>query len=167
MPAASFILAHDLAAAHTAALIAATPDAHWDRPWPGLPTAREQLLHLALVRESICRQLAGEATAGLGAVFETEPWRGGTGSLIRAFNEHAERCRALLARLDAASLDRPFTTPFGNRSTPRNYLRAMLLEEQHHRAQMTQLLRLAGSEPPPYPGQAWVELGIDQHPDQD
>ena len=38
----------------------------------------------------------------------------------------------------------------------------MLLEEQHHRAQMTLLLRLGGAEPPPYPGQAWVELGVDQ-----
>ena len=156
------ILAHDLAAAHTAALLAATPDAHWDRPWPGLPTAREQLLHLALVRESICRQLAGEATAGLGAVFDSESWRGGTAALSSAFHEHAGRCRALLLKLDAASLDQPFMTPFGNRSTPRNYLRVLLLEEQHHRAQLSQLLRLAGLEPPPYPGQAWVELGVDQ-----
>jgi uncharacterized damage-inducible protein DinB len=38
----------------------------------------------------------------------------------------------------------------------------MLLEEQHHRAQMTMALRLAGLEPPPYPGQAWVELDTDQ-----
>lgn len=151
-----------LATAHTGALIAATPDAHWDRPWPGLSTAREQLRHLALVRESICRQLAGETTAGLGAVFESEAWRGGTAALSGAFHDHAERCLALLLRLDKAALDQPFTTPFGNRSTPRNYLRVLLLEEQHHRAQMSQLLRLAGLEPPPYPGQAWVELGVDQ-----
>ena len=58
--------------------------------------------------------------------------------------------------------DAPFTTPFGNRSTPRNYLRTMLLEEHHHRAQMTMAMRLAEIERPPYPGQAWLELGVDQ-----
>ncbi|MBS1766686.1 MAG: DinB family protein [Acidobacteria bacterium] len=153
--------AFDLATAHTAAVLAATPDDHWDRTWPGLSTAREQLLHLALVRESICRQLAGEPTTGLGAAFETPDWRGGTDALKDAFGAHAHRCRDLLGRLHG-DLDTPFTTPFGNRSTPRNYLRTMLLEEHHHRAQMSQLLRLAGLEPPPYPGQAWLELGVDQ-----
>ena len=157
-----FIAAFHLASGHTAALIAATPDALWDRPWPGLRTLREQLLHLALVRESICRQLAGEPTAGLGAAFETEGWRGGTAGLGEAFAAHSRRCLASLERLDPAALDAPFLTPFGNRSTPRNYLRVMLLEEHHHRAQMSQLLRLAGQEPPPYPGRAWVELGVDQ-----
>ena len=152
----------DLASSHTANVIAATPDELWDRRWPGLKSLREQLLHIALVRESICRQLAGEATARLGAVFETEAWRGGTADLLPAFDAHANRCRGLLERLDISRLDESFLTPFGNRSTPRNYLRMMLLEEHHHRAQMTQLLRLAGIEPPPYPGQAWVELGIEQ-----
>lgn len=154
--------AFDLATAHTAAVIAAAPESLWDRAWPGAPTFREQLLHLALVRESICRQLAGEPTVGLGAEFESPDWRGAGAGLAAAFAAHAARCRVLLARLETDSLDAPFTTPFGNRSTPRNYLRVMLLEEQHHRAQMTQLLRLAGAEPPPYPGQAWVELGVDQ-----
>lgn len=152
----------ELSTAHTAALIEATPDALWDRVWPGVRTLREQLLHVALVRESICRQLAGEPTAGLGERFETPEWRDGTASLSSAFLAHADRCRDTLAKVDHATLDAPFLTPFGNRSTPRNYLRVMLLEEHHHRAQMSQLLRLAGLEPPPYPGQAWVELGIPQ-----
>ncbi|HET8715065.1 MAG TPA: DinB family protein [Holophagaceae bacterium] len=162
MPAYPELAAFELASGHTAAVLAAAPEPLWDRPWPGLPTLREQLLHLALVRESICRQLAGEPTAGLGARFEEAGWRDGTADLAAAFAAHTARCRGLLAGLDPATLDVPFATPFGNRSTPRNYLRAMLLEEQHHRAQMTQLLRLAGAEPPPYPGQAWVELGVDQ-----
>jgi uncharacterized damage-inducible protein DinB len=154
--------AFELATAHTAAVIAATPDALWDRTWPGLKTMREQLVHIALVRESICRQLTGEPTTGLGARFEAPGWQGDTPDLAAAFAAHADRCRELLARLDGTALDTPFTTPFGNRSTPRNYLRMMLLEEHHHRAQMSQVLRLSGLEPPPYPGQAWVELGVDQ-----
>jgi uncharacterized damage-inducible protein DinB len=157
-----FQSAFGIATAHTAAVIAATPDALWDETWPGLKTLREQLLHIALVRESICRQLAGEATAGLGARFEAPEWKGRASELAGAFSLHAERCRESLARLDEAALDEPFATPFANRSTPRNYLQMMLLEEHHHRAQMTQLLRLAGIEPPPYPGQAWVELGVAQ-----
>ena len=152
----------ELATAHTAAVVATVPDELWDRTWPGLRSLREQLLHIALVRESICRQLGGEATAGLGAIFETEAWRDGTAGLTAAFAAHADRCRALLMKVDEGALDTPFTTPFGNRSTARNYLRTMLLEEHHHRAQMTQVLRLAGLQPPPYPGQAWVELGVDQ-----
>ena len=162
MPAFPELAAFELASGHTAAALAAAPEPLWDRAWPGLPTLREQLLHLALVRESICRQLGGEPTAGLGARFEEPAWRGGGADLAAAFSAHTARCRDLLARLDPAALDAPFTTPFGNRSTPRNYLRAMLLEEQHHRAQMTQRLRLAGAEPPSYPGRAWVELGVDQ-----
>ncbi len=154
--------AFELSTTHTAALIGVTPDEAWDRVWPGLKTLREQLVHLALVRESICRQLAGEATAGLGESFASLEWTLGTASLAAAFASHAGRCRASLAKVPWASLDAPFTTPFDNRSTPRNYLRVMLLEEHHHRAQMSQLLRLAGLEPPPYPGQAWVELGIPQ-----
>ena len=152
----------DLASSHTANVIAVVPDGLWDRVWPGLKTLREQLLHIALVRESICAQIAGEPTAGLGSRLETPDWRGGTPELTAAFSSHARRCRSLLAGVDRFSLDASFITPFGNRSTPRNYLRMMLLEEHHHRAQMTQLLRLAGIEPPPYPGQAWVELGVDQ-----
>lgn len=157
-----FHIAFEIATAHTASVIAATPDARWDEARSGLKTLREQLLHIALVRESICRQLAGEPTTGLGARFEEAPWSGGTPELGAAFAAHAERCRGLLARLDGSALDASFITPFGNRSTPRNYLQMMLLEEHHHRAQMTQALRLAGIEPPPYPGQAWVELGVDQ-----
>ncbi len=156
------LAAFELSTAHTAALIQATPDETWDRVWPGLRTLREQLLHVALVRESICRQLASEATAGLGERFERPDWHGGTADLASAFAAHSGRCRASLAKADLTKLDAPFTTPFGNRSTPRNYFRVMLLEEHHHRAQMSQLLRLAGCEPPPYPGQAWVELGIPQ-----
>lgn len=152
----------DLATAHTSAVIEATPDELWDRAWPGVRTLREQVLHIALVRESICRQLAGEPTAGLGERFEEADWRGGTAQLGLAFAAHADRCRSFLAKLEETKFGTAFATPFGNRSTPRNYLRTMLLEEHHHRAQMTQLLRLAGIEPPPYPGQAWVELGVDQ-----
>ena len=152
----------DLSTGHTGAVIKTIPDALWDRSWDGVRTLREQLLHMALVRESICRQLAGEPTTGLGTIFEAPGWKEGTTSLESAFKEHSDRCRELLGRLNEGGLDTPFTTPFGNRSTPRNYLRMMLLEEHHHRAQMTQLLRLAGLEPPPYPGQAWVELGVEQ-----
>lgn len=153
-----FRAAFEIATSHTAAVIKATPDELWDRPWPGVKTLREQLLHLTLVRESICRQVAGAPTAGLGAGFEAPLW----GEPVIAFAAHAERCRRLLVKLPERAFDTPFTTPFGNRSTPRNYLQMLLLEEHHHRAQMTQLLRLAGQEPPPYPGQAWVELGVDQ-----
>src|SRR5690348_9738814 len=135
--------AFEVATAHTAAVIAATPDALWDARQPNGKILRGELLHLALVRESICRQLAGEPTTGAGAVFEAEIWQGGTADLGTAFSAHADRCRALLARVGEAGLHTPFTTPFGNRSTPFNYLLAMLLEEQHHRAQMTMALRLA------------------------
>ena len=157
-----FKAAFEVATAHTAAVIAATPDTLWDARQSNGKIMRGELLHLALVRESICRQLAGEPTTGAGAVFETEIWQGMTADLETAFRAHADRCRALLARISKAGLHIPFTTPFGNRSTPFNYLLTMLLEEQHHRAQMTMALRLAGLEPPPYPGQAWVELGVDQ-----
>ncbi|HET6331308.1 MAG TPA: DinB family protein [Holophagaceae bacterium] len=158
----AFRAAFEVATAHTAAVIAATPDGLWDAPQPNGKLLRSELIHLSLVRESICRQLAQEPTAGAGSVFETEIWQRGTADLGVAFHAHADRCRALLARMDETRLQSPFTTPFGNRSTPFNYLLVMLLEEQHHRAQMTMALRLAGLEPPPYPGQAWVELGVDQ-----
>lgn len=156
--------AFELATRHTLAVIAAAPEGRWDEaPAAGLKTLREQLAHIALVRESICRQLAGEPTAGLGLRFATDDWlRGGGAELSAAFGDHALRCAPLLARIEEAKLDAPFTTPFGNRSTPRNYLRSLLLEEQHHRAQMTLALRLFGVEPPEYPGRAWVELGVDQ-----
>ena len=153
---------HDLAAAHTLATIRATPDAFWDRlPGAGMRSLREQLRHIALVRESIARCLAGEDTSGLGATFETSTWLdGGREALATAFEAHAARCHDLLARLDPSALDRPFETRFGNRTTPRNYLRVMLLEETHHRAQMTCTQRLFGLEPPEYPGRAWVELNV-------
>jgi uncharacterized damage-inducible protein DinB len=155
--------AFELNTAHTAAVIACVPGEFWDRvPGGSAATLRAQLLHLALVRESICRQVAGEPTAGLGATFEGPEW---TTDPVAAFAAHAARCRALLARVDWAALDAPFVTPFGNRSTARNYLRCMLVEEVHHRAQMTGLLRLFGVEPPPFPGREWVELGVPQeHP---
>ena len=152
--------AFEIATAHTAAVIAATPDALWDAVQHHGKTLRSELVHLSLVRESICRQLAGEPTTGGGAVFETGIWKGGSADLGEAFRAHAQRCRDLLARLDEAQLHAPFTTPFGNQSTPFNYLLVMLLEEQHHRAQMTMALRLAGLEPPEYPGREWVELGM-------
>lgn len=158
----------DLASAQTAAVIAQVPSAaDWDRPGcDGLPTLRDQLRHLALVRESILCTLAGEDTAGLGQRFETEPWLKGDGpALGEAFGAHTRRCRHLLSRVDPATLDRPFPTPFGNLTTPKNYLRMMLLEETHHRAQMIQALRILGLEPPEYPGRAWVELGISPEED--
>ena len=152
----------ELASSHTLAVIAAVPEGLWDLvPAEGLATLRLQLGHIALVRESILRCLAGEPTAGLGAVFETPPWVAGkTRELSAAFEVHASRCQALLECIEWDRLDEPFTTQFGNRSTPRNYLRMLLLEETHHRAQMTLTLRLFGSDPPPYPGRAWVELGL-------
>lgn len=152
-----------LATLHTASVIQAVPDGAWDRlPGPGLWSLRAQLVHLALVRESILRTLAGEPTAGLGATFEATEWTvGGTEALAAAFGAHADRCSVLLERLRTPDLDRPFETPFGNASTPRNYLRALLLEETHHRAQMTLTLRLLGGTPPTHPGQAWLELGVE------
>lgn len=149
---------------HTLAVIRAVPDADWDRPPGGSASPlRPQLLHLALVRESICRQVAQVPTEGLGATLETPDWiQGATAALAAAFEAHLARCEALLDRMDLTQLDAPFTTRFGNRSTARNLLRCMGVEEVHHRAQMTFTLRLFGIEPPPFPGQAWVELGISQ-----
>ena len=153
--------AFELNSAHTLAVIRAIPAHAWDTPPGGTATTlRHQLLHLALVRESICRCLAGADTSGLGATFEATAWQGH--ALAAAFEAHVDRCRALLAALSAADLDRPFTTPFGNLSTPRNYLRCMLVEEVHHRAQMTAVMRVMDLEPPPFPGQAWVELDLPQ-----
>ena len=157
----------EVATCHTLAVIGAVePSNLWDQsPAPGAWSLREQLRHIALVRESILRCLAGVETTGLGATFESDDWRsGGSAELTEAFEAHARRGRALLLGLDARSMDLPFTTPFGNLSTPRNYLRMMLLEETHHRAQMTLALRMVGLQPPEYPGQAWVELGVPQPP---
>lgn len=157
----------DLATAHTLAVIGVVAPAEaWDRlPGTGLMTLRDQLRHIALVRESILRCLAKVDTSGLGATFDTPSWRkGGTPELVAAFGEHADRCRCLLEGLRSRAGNSPFTTPFGNLSTPENYLRMLLLEETHHRAQMTMTLRLFGLTPPEYPGRAWVELGVDQGP---
>lgn len=157
----------DLATAHTLAVIrAVAPAETWDRnPCSGMLSLRDQLRHVALVRESILRCLAGVGTAGLGATFDTRPWmKGGTPELALAYGAHAERCQELLKGLDPEARNRPFKTPFGNLSTPENYLRMLLLEETHHRAQMTMALRLFGLTPPEYPGRAWVELGVDQEP---
>lgn len=162
-----FLLVFDLASAQTLAVIRAVDGLEpWDRsPGPGIWTLRDQLRHLALVRESMLRCLAGLATAGLGAVFETQAWcSGASPELATAFEAHVARCQGYLHSLEPQALDRPFTTPFGNLSSPRNYLRMMLLEETHHRAQMTMALRFFGLEPPEYPGRAWVELGIEQRP---
>ncbi len=156
--------AFELNSGHTLAVIRAIPAEAWDRlPGGSAATLRAQLLHLALVRESICRALAGVDTAGLGATFEAPAWRGPGEDLAAAFEAHILRCLNLLAGLEASRLDTPFTTRFGNLSTPRNFLRSMLVEEVHHRAQMTAVMRLFGLVPPPFPGKAWVELGIPQN----
>jgi uncharacterized damage-inducible protein DinB len=155
--------AFELNSRHTLEVVRLVPDDAWDRlPGGSAETLRHQLLHLALVRESICRQLAGESTAGLGTTFEAPEWHNNTSPLAEAFDAHTGRCRDLLARVKDEDLDTPFVTRFGNRSTPRNFLRSMLIEEVHHRAQMTVVLRLFGIEPPAFPGKAWVELGISQ-----
>lgn len=156
------LLAFHLNTRHTLAVIRAVPGELWDRaPGGSASTLRHQLRHLALVRESICLHLAGRPTAGLGALFEAPEWTSGD-ALAEAFETHARRCAPCLEILSARDLDAPFRTPFGNLSTPRNYLRCMLVEEVHHRAQMTCLLRLFGQEPPEFPGREWVELGIAQ-----
>ncbi|HJV91777.1 MAG TPA: DinB family protein [Holophagaceae bacterium] len=157
------LAAFELNSAHTLAVIRRIPPTAWDRlPGGSAATLRDQLLHLTLVRESICRALAGADTSGLGETFESPEWRHPEADLSAAFEAHILRCLELLATLDAGRLDAPFTTRFGNRSTPRNFLRAMLVEEVHHRAQMTGVMRLFGLEPPPFPGQGWVELGVPQ-----
>ncbi len=156
--------AFELNSAHTLSVIRLIPAGAWDRlPGGSAVTLRDQLLHLALVRESICCALAGKDTTGLGATFESPAWRAPGADLSAAFETHILRCLQCLAALDAARLDAPFITRFQNRSTPRNFLRAMLVEEVHHRAQMTGVMRLFGLEPPPFPGQAWVELGVPQN----
>lgn len=155
--------AFELNSAHTLAVIRRIPATAWDRlPGGSAATLRDQLLHLALVRESICRALAGVDTTGLGDTFEAPAWRSPEADPCAAFEAHVFRCLQLLVKVDGLRLDEPFTTRFGNRSTPRNFLRSMLVEEVHHRAQMTVVMRLFGLEPPPFPGQGWVELGIPQ-----
>jgi uncharacterized damage-inducible protein DinB len=160
----SELAAFELNSAHTLAVIRRIPAEAWDRrPGGSAATLRDQLLHLALVRESICRALAGVDTEGLGDTFEEADWRAPEADLSAAFEAHILRCLHLLATVDGTRLDAPFTTRFGNHSTPRNYLRSMLVEEVHHRAQMTVLMRVFGLEPPPFPGKGWVELGIPQN----
>ncbi len=155
-----------VATAHTAAVIRCVPDEEvraWDvRALPVLRTLREQLTHLALVRESIVMTLTQRDPKSLKVIYDAEPWSGGGGTaqLIQAWEEHTRRCQLMLADLNTANLSKPFQTEFGNVSTPENYLRLMLLEETHHRAQMILLLRMYQLDPPEFPGRAWGELNL-------
>lgn len=155
-----------VATAHTAAVIRAVPDSEfhlWDlHPVPHLKTLREQLAHIALIRESIICTLTNRDPESLKKVFESEPWRGagGTAELMQAWDLHTRRCQIMLADLHTVDLGKPFQTEFGNVSTPENYLRLMLLEETHHRAQMILLLRLFHLDTPDFPGRAWAELNM-------
>ena len=155
-----------VATAHTAAVIRAVPEADlrlWDlRPLPHLKSLREQLAHLALVRESTLCTLTNRDPATLRALFEDEPWsgRGGTAAILKAWEDHTRRCQFMLADLRTRDLAEPFQTGFGNVATPENYLRLMLLEETHHRAQMIFMLRLFQLEAPDFPGRAWAELNL-------
>ncbi len=155
-----------VATAHTAAVIRAVPEAElrlWDlHPVLHLMTLREQLTHIALIRESIVCTLTGRDPEALKAIFATEPWSaiGGTSDLLQAWDLHTRRCQIMLADLHTADLQKPFQTEFGNVSTPENYLRLMLLEETHHRAQMILLLRMFHLETPDFPGRAWAELNM-------
>jgi len=155
-----------VATAHTAAVIRAVPNAEsrlWDlHPVPHLKTLREQLTHIALIRESIICTLTNRDPEGLKTVFEAEPWsRGGsTVELLHAWDLHTRRCQIMLADLHTSDLGKAFQTEFGNVSTPENYLRLMLLEETHHRAQMILLLQLFRLDTPDFPGRAWAELNM-------
>jgi len=155
-----------VATAHTAAVIHAVPGTDsrlWDlHPVPHLKTLREQLAHIALLRESIICTLTNRDPKALKTVFEAEPWtgRGGTAELLHAWDLHTRRCQIMLADLHTSDLGRPFQTEFGNVSTPENYLRLMLLEETHHRAQMILMLRLFKLDAPDFPGRAWAELNM-------
>lgn len=155
-----------VATAHTTAVIRAVPEGDlrlWDlRPLPHVKSLREQLAHLALVRESTLCTLTDRDPAALRPRFEAEPWSGGGGSgaLLRAWEEHTRRCQFMLADLRTRDLTQPFQTGFGNVSTPENYLRLMLLEETHHRAQMILMLRIFQLEAPDFPGRAWAELNL-------
>ncbi len=155
-----------VATAHTAAVIHAVPDseAHlWDfRPSPNVKTLRELLAHIALIRESVICTLTNRDPAALKTIFESGVWvgEGATEELSRAWELHTRRCQIMLADLHTSDLGKPFQTEFGNVSTPENYLRLMLLEETHHRAQMILLLRLFELEAPDFPGRAWAELNM-------
>ncbi len=155
-----------VATAHTAAVIRAVPGEEtrlWDlHPVPRLWSLREQLAHIALIRESIICTLTDRDPEALKAIFEGEPWigSGGTLDLLEAWELHTRRCQIMLADLHTADLGKPFQTEFGNVSTPENYLRLMLLEETHHRAQMILLLRMFQLEAPDFPGRAWAELNM-------
>jgi uncharacterized damage-inducible protein DinB len=155
-----------VATAHTAAVIRAVPSEEsqfWDlRPSPNIQTMREQLAHIALLRESVICTLTNRDPEALKTVFEAEPWSGGGGTteLLQAWDLHTRRCQIMLADLHTADLGRFFQTEFGNVSTPENYLRLMLLEETHHRAQMILMLRLFELDPPEFPGRAWAELNM-------
>ena len=158
--------AFGVATAHTAAVIRAVPAEEfwlWDlRPSPNLKTLREQLTHIALIRESIICTLTNRDPEALKTVFEAEPWSSGgdTAELLQAWDLHTRRCQIMLADLHTADLGKPFQTEFGNVSTPENYLRLMLLEETHHRAQMILMLRQFELDPPDFPGKAWAELNM-------
>lgn len=155
-----------VATAHTAAVIRAVPEAEvrlWDlHPVSQLKTLREQLAHIALIRESIICTLTNRDPEALKAIFADEPWSAGEGTaaLLQAWDLHTRRCQIMLADLNTADLQKPFQTEFGNVSTPENYLRLMLLEETHHRAQMILLLRLFQLDAPDFPGRAWAELNM-------
>ena len=155
-----------VATAHTAAVIRAVPEAEsrlWDlHPVPHLKTLREQLAHIVLIRESIICTLTNRDPEALKTVFDAEPWSGGGGTadLLQAWDLHTRRCQIMLADLHTADLGKPFQTEFGNVSTPENYLRLLLLEETHHRAQMILMLRLFQLETPDFPGRAWAELNM-------
>ena len=155
-----------VATAHTAAVIRAVPVSEtrlWDlRPTPQFKTLREQLVHIVLIRESIICTLTNRDPEALKIIFEAEPWSsgGGTTELLQAWDLHTRRCQIMLADLHTADLWKPFQTEFGNVSTPENYLRLMLLEETHHRAQMILVQRLFHLETPDFPGRAWAELNM-------
>jgi uncharacterized damage-inducible protein DinB len=152
-----------LATAHTRAVIALVEEDDWwdHRLSESVRTLREQLVHISLIRESVIREVIGRETAGLKESFASKGWiEGGTCMLLLAYHTHSSRCWTDLQTLDCAHLDQLFKTPFGNISTPRNYLRLMLLEETHHRAQMIQSLRILGGKVPEFPGRDWAELGL-------
>lgn len=155
-----------VATAHTAAVIRSIPlerSPLWDeRPDPSVKTLREQLAHIALIRESIICTLTNRAPEALKPIFAAEPWilGGGSAELLQAWDLHTRRCQIMLADLHTSDLGKPFQTEFGNVSTPENYLRLMLLEETHHRAQMILLLKLFQLDPPDFPGRAWAELNM-------
>lgn len=158
---------YGISTAHTRAVIASVPETRpdiWDKRWDyGVRTLREQLAHLALVRESTLTTLTKGNPNLLAAIYGEAPWIGGSGrtaDLLLAWDLHSQTCENLMMNLRQDALDAPFVTEFGNVSKPANYLRLMLLEETHHRAQMILQLRLLGLDPPDFPGRAWAELGV-------